>query len=140
MRRDLAQLYVEACGGRQDALAFLMAFHCYAHMLDDLVDEGCDAERLMAAAVMANDMYSTPFWICNSANLSGVIRVIANSYADSVAMAQRAEPWKRAVADVIRSSGNDMVVAVAQLVGGWQHGRRVSERIRELSNEDQRKE
>ena len=130
---ELHAIYTDACGGNLNALVFLMAFHSYAHGVDDLIDESFTPEGLMNVLSQATLMYATPFWIENSARLAGVMMVIGNTYSDSVAWEKSGEEWKRKVADVIRLCGNDMAICVAQIVGGWQHGRRISERLREYA-------
>jgi hypothetical protein len=133
MKDDLIPIYVEACMGNVDALAWLTCWHAYAHAVDDLIDEQFTPEGLMEVLSQATCLYSTPFWIQNSARLGGVMQIIGNTYLDSVHWEKSDQEWKRKVADVIRLVGNDMVVAVAQIVGGWQHGRRISERMREFA-------
>jgi alpha-D-ribose 1-methylphosphonate 5-triphosphate diphosphatase PhnM len=137
---ELVEIYGEACADNIDALAFLWAFHRYAHKVDDLIDERFTPERLLSALSLATTMYSTPFWIENSARLSGAMQVVGNTYADSVAWERSGEKWKAEVADVIRLVGNDMVIVVAQIVGGWEHGRRISQRLREFAWRYQHKE
>jgi hypothetical protein len=130
---NLHQLYMEACGNNTNAMAFLLCFHSYVHAVDDLIDEKFTPDALLNCLSIATHMYSTPFWLDNSARLSGVIHIIGNTYADSLKWEKADQEWKRGVADVIRLCGNDMVVCVAQIVGGWQHGRNISERMREFA-------
>jgi hypothetical protein len=139
MDREIMDMYRDAAGDRPDAIAFLFSFHAYAHMVDDLVDEGCTPDALMEMLAVANSMYASPFWIANSARLSGVLNVVGNTYLDSVHWEKSRDDSKRHVADVIRLCGNDVVIAVAQIVGGWKHGRRISERLREFAWENQHK-
>jgi len=140
VKRELINLYREACLENPDAMVFLLAFHCYAHAVDDLVDEGCTPEKLLDCLAQANAMYGTLFWLANSARLGGVISQIANTWADSVAWEREDEEWKRRVADVIRQCGNDMVTQVASIVGGWRHMRSISLRLREHAYNEQHQE
>jgi hypothetical protein len=140
VNRDVLKLYHEACAGSIDAFAFLMAFHCYAHGVDDLIDEGCTPAALLGTLAHANAMYSTPFWLANSARLGAIITVVANTYADSVEWEKSPETWQRTAADVLRQCGNDMVCCVAYIVGGWQHMRTISLRLREVAYNDQHQE
>lgn len=140
MNRDILKLYHEACSGSMDAFAFLMSFHCYAHGVDDLIDEGCTPANLMSTLAHANAMYSCPFWLANSVRLGAVITTIANCYADSVEWERDSADWKRLAADTLRQAGNEMVCAVAYIVGGWQHMRSISTRLREVAYKDQHEE
>ena len=132
----IINIYRDAAGNNADALVFLVAFHAYAHMVDDLIDEEFSPERLMECLAHANAMYSTPFWLANSARLSGVVDCIANTFADSVAW-EGEHDWRGRVSDVIRQCGNDMVTQVASIVGGWRHQRAVSLRLREAAYQNQ---
>lgn len=140
MSREFFQLQREAALGNPDALVFLLSFTAYAHAIDDLIDEESSPESLLTMCVQANEMYSTPFWLAHSARLGGVIGLIANAYADSIAWEQHSEDWKRRMADVLRQAGNEMLMAVAQIVGGWQHMRRISMRVRECAYHEQHEE
>lgn len=131
--KELIRLYREACLDNIDALAFLLCFLSYAHAVDDLVDEEFTPEKLMDTLAQGTHMYATPFFLANSARLTGILLTIGNTYSDAVSWEKSGEEWKRNVADVIRLCGNDMVIAVAQIVGGWRHGRNMSERIREFA-------
>jgi hypothetical protein len=135
----LYELYAEASGGHPDALVFLWSFHYYIHEIDDLVDgqKEFNAENLVGLLVKANTLYSTPFWIGNSAALSSIMVHIAATWLDSVAWEKDPVLWKRNVADVIRLCGNDMVRTVAHITGSFESVRRISLRLREFSWQDQ---
>jgi len=140
--KKLWNIYHEACIGNVDAFAFLLSFHCLAHFLDDMCDGEIpmNAENLLDSHMQANALYSTPFYIQNSARLSGVISVIVNTYADSIAWEKSDTDWKKKVSDVIRQCGNDMVITVAGIVGGFRHMRSISLKLRELAYEMQHEE
>jgi hypothetical protein len=139
---ELLDIYKIAANRNTDALVFIMAFHGYAHRIDDVVDGEvhCGPEELIELLMLANALYSTPFYIENSARLSGVVGSIANTYLDSVHWERDSTEWKRRVADVIRLCGNDMVCAVAFIVGGFRHMRDISLRLREFAWHSQHEE
>ena len=66
--------------------------------------------------------------------------MITNTYADSVAWETSDVPWKKNVADVIRQCGNDMILTVAWIVGGWSHMRSISLKLRETAYHSQHEE
>lgn len=131
----LLDLYKEAANGDPDALVFILAFHGFAHRIDDFVDgeAALGPEELIELLMLANSLYSTPFYLANAPRLSGVVAGIANTYLDSVAWEKDMVEWKRKVADTIRLCGNDMVTAVAFITGGFTHMRKLSLRLREFA-------
>lgn len=139
---DLARIYLEACCNNPDALLFVSAFHHYCHTIDDFVDgdKQITPENLLDLLIQANNLYTTTFYINNCIKLQTVITNITNTYADSVAWEKSSEKWKRDVADVIRQCGNDMVVTVAWICGGYQHMRTISLKLREFAYHSQHKE
>lgn len=137
--KEIVSIYNDACLGNQDALAFVIAFHGYCHQIDDLIDgdTAYNPENLLRVLMCANALYSTPFYLQNAWRLQPVIASITNTYADSVAWETSDEPWKQRVADVIRQCGNDMILAVAWIVGGWANMRAISLKLREAAYHSQ---
>lgn len=140
--KELFKIYAEATCGNQEAYTFLIAFHAYAHDIDDIVDGDIErnAENLVTILMNANSLYSTPFYLANSHRLSGVIAQVSSTWLDSVAWENAEEDWKQDVADVIRMCGNDVVTTVAGICGGFLHMRRISLRLRELAYWSQHEE
>lgn len=138
----LLELYDTACQGNPDALAFLIAFHGYCHQIDDLIDgeTAYNPENLLKVLMTANALYSTPFYLQHAWRLQAVVASITNTYADSVAWENSDEKWKSGVADVIRQCGNDMVLVVAFIVGGYNNMRAISLKLREFAYKDQHKD
>jgi hypothetical protein len=111
----LLDLYRRAARGREDAFAFLLAFHAHAHAVDDDIDETGRSrvnvvDRCMEVAVLAN----SDFWRAHHEALGVVHALIASTYATSVTA-------PGPLTDTLRLSGNLMVLAVAFLCGGWIH-------------------
>jgi hypothetical protein len=119
----LGQLYFDAAGGNHNAVVFITAFHAYCHAIDDLVDGDVPftPEAFLDVMMQANSLYSTPFYIDNWFRLQPVIAQITSTYADSVAWEKADEEWKRQTADVLRLCGNDMILQVAWIIGGYKH-------------------
>ena len=47
------------------------------------------------------------------------------------------EEWKRQTADVLRLCGNDMILQVAWIIGGYKHMRAISLKLREFAYHSQ---
>jgi hypothetical protein len=115
------------CCGDAEAASFLREWSSYVHRVDDLVDgDATGAEALLEAFAAACLLYSHPFYLRHLAALRGVALVIANVYADSVAWERSGVAWQREWADHNRHAGMEMVIAVAQICGGYAHARRLS--------------
>lgn len=124
-------LVQRAANGNPEAAAFLVAWHRYCHLLDDIVDGDVPPFQSLQLARWANDLYSSPFYRAHQLALQPLIQLITCTYEDSVEM-ERGEPWAKSVADVIRHTGSDMVRMVAWLTGGYEAMRDVSQPLRRL--------
>jgi len=139
---QIAEIYAEVTQGDEYARQFLAAWHHYCHAIDDIVDGDIpfSAETLLKLLVQANQVYSLPFYLRNALILQPVVASVTSTYADSVAWEKDSEPWKRNIADVIRQCGNEMVLTIAWIVGGYDHQRRISLKLRELAFHSQHKD
>jgi len=135
----LGQHYFDAAGGNHNAVVFITAFHAYCHAIDDLVDGDVPftPEAFLDVMMQANSLYSTPFYIENWFRLQPVIAQITSTYADSVAWEKSDEEWKRQTSDVLRLCGNDMIIQVAWIIGGYKHMRAISLKMREFAYHSQ---
>lgn len=137
--RNLATLYDEVTCGNSDALKFIFHWNIYCHGIDDIVDGALsmrDPEVVVSAFAQANVLYSLPFYQAHVARLQTVIALVANAYADSVMWEDSHDKGQRIMSDVLRFSGNEMLFAVALICGGYQHMRRVSAKLRNMSWQD----
>ena len=127
--QQLLSIYREASLGDVDAFAFILAFHGWAHLIDDLVDEPQrDRLEVVDVAMKANVLFSSPFYQAHAHVLSVVTCVIADSYGLSV-RCEREGGDKAKLVDAFRLAGNQLVIAVAMLKGGWEHAQRVSAQL-----------
>lgn len=133
----LRALYAQASNGNEEACKFLIAFHVWCHEIDDLVDGECGAEGIIRVAMHSASLFTMPFYQQFGATLLPHIAAIANLYADSVAWEKDEAEWKRRLADVWRSAGNEMIFAVAFICGGFDHMRKFSAALRAISYSDQ---
>lgn len=127
--RQLKEIYHFAAMGQEQPLAFLWAFHGWAHRIDDVVDEPF-RDRLEAVEIgmTANILFSSPFYVQHAGPLQLVVALVADAYRTSVE-AERAGGAAADLADTIRLAGNQMVLAVAFIMGGWDHMRAVSAQL-----------
>ena len=121
------------CCGNEAAADFLMRWHGYCHRIDDVVDEGYDAEKFIACLAHAIEVYAHPFFAANAQALRLVAGTITNAYADSVAWEKDPAGWRFKMADALRFAGVEMTMAVALRCGGFEHVRRVSPAIRDFA-------
>lgn len=122
------------CNGNAEAMDFL-ANHWspYVHQIDDLIDgERSQAEDILATFARAAMLYSHSFYLKNAAALRAVVLLVTNLYADAVAWEKSPDAWQRDWADHNRHAGMEMVIAVAQLCGGYEHARLVSREQRHI--------
>jgi hypothetical protein len=120
-----------ACCGNREAMQWLLLWRDYVHAIDDLVDgDARGPEALLATFAMAPTLYSHPFYLNNMAALRQVVLNCTNAYADSVMWERSPVPWQRDFADHYRHYGAEMVLAVAQICGGYQHMRSISPELR----------
>jgi hypothetical protein len=125
-RTDI-ELLKRICLGNEEAMDFLSQHWApYVHAIDDIVDEEVDAEFKIKAFARAAYLYTHPFFLKHVSALRQVILQVTNSYADSVAWEKSEMPWQRQWADHHRHAGMEMVIAVAMIVGGYDHARAIS--------------
>jgi len=119
--------------GNEEAMDFL-GHHWgpYVHAIDDIVDEDVCPEHKIEAFARAAYLYTHPFFLKNVCALRQVVLLVTNTYADSVAWAGSTSDWQRDWADHARHAGMEMVIAVAQIVGGYMHARAISQEQRVL--------
>lgn len=133
-----AALIERICLGNAEAVDFL-ANHWspYVHEIDDIVDgERTKAGDICATFARAAMVYTHPFFLRNAAGLRQLVLNMTLTYADSAEWEKDHTDWKRAWADHARHVGMEMVVAVATIVGGYDHARRISQEQREMCHHD----
>lgn len=119
------------CLGQPEAMDFVVRWTAYVHAIDDIEDEETTPEFRLAAFIMALELYTSPFFVRHAAALKQVALNCTSLYADSVAWEKSEDQFKKDFANFARHGGTEMVLAVASIVGGYAHMRRVSLEIRE---------
>lgn len=128
------EFYLRCVCGDLAAFDFLLAYHEYAHLVDDLADG--DEEDRGAAVIrltrLAQVLWAKPFYRAHEPALSMVSCLVRSLYANSVAWSEGNHPYA-VMADTLRFAGNLMIEACAVICGGDEHQRRVSETIWAMS-------
>lgn len=100
-----------------DAARFISAYNEYAHAIDDIIDEKIvDPEFILKTFKLAAQIYTSNFYLRNYLFLYPAILLAHNMYSDSVILERSNEDWKRREADVLRHSGNEILLAVVSLL------------------------
>lgn len=129
----------ELCCGNQAAMQFNDIYYGYVHGIDDLLDLMVDGrptlskDQILSIFFRAALLYTCPFFVANREFLMPLILDITHSYAVSVGWERDPQPHLRAIADVLRTSGNRLYWMVALLCGGEQHALSM---IRKLHDSD----
>lgn len=133
------QLLLQASCGNQDAYKFLYVFLQVCHGVDDIIDGDIkSSEEVMEVFHIHHCIFSNPFYQQYQRELWPVICIIRNAYTDSVAWEKSTKLVEKEVSNVIRSQGNDIIIAVALICGDWKLVRNISLKIRTLANHYQR--
>lgn len=133
LKETTEQRITRLCCGDREAIEFLCLWAKYCHAIDDVVDKDVqDAEGIVSTFSLAPVLFSHPFYLRHMFALRQVVLLVANMYADSIAWEKEPEQWKREFANCYRHCGNEMLIAVAQICGGYDHARQFSLEQREL--------
>ena len=119
--------------GNESAASFLRLWRAYVHGIDDIIDgEIKDNEGIIAVFMQAAFVYSHPFYLENLPALRQIVINCTNAYADSVMWERSDVEWKRNFADHYRHFAAEMVLAIANICGGYKHMREASRHLREI--------
>jgi len=129
--REGSEIYALASAGDPEAFAWLMAFHGWAHRVDDFIDEEDHARlELIDLCADAVVLCSCGFYARHANVLGPILASVAEQYRMSATVSGT-------LADVLRVAGNQVVLAVAYLRGGRPLLRAVSERLWKFVKETQ---
>lgn len=119
------------CLGDKEAMDFLLKWRQYVHAIDDIIDgDRSGPEFILSTFASAATLYSHPFYLRNITALRQLVYNCTNAYTDSVNWEKSATEWQRQFADHYRHFGAEMVLAVAGIVGGYEHMRSISPELR----------
>ena len=123
-----------ACLNQPEAIDFVWRWANYVHAIDDIEDEVTTPEFRLGTFIQALEVFTSPFFRRHEAALKPLVYLITNQYADSVKWEKSKEPWQREYSEWARHSGAEMVLAVAAIVGGYQHMRAISLELRTVNH------
>lgn len=124
---EAERLYDEIAMGNKEAYLFIHAWQQYCHSIDDIVDGDVkDSEGIISTFFTAAAIFNSNFWKEYGKELYLVVALITNDYVDSnnTLMPQK---------DFLRGTGNNMLMAIAFIIGGYSHMRNISPKLRILS-------
>lgn len=115
----------------EQAAKFLLIWRAYVHGIDDIIDgEITTPEGILNVFMMARFVYTNRFFLEHEQALGQIAINCTNAYADSVAWEKSEVDWQRNFSDHYRHFAAEMVLAIAQICGGYLHMREVSKRLR----------
>lgn len=119
----LSTVYAQASAGDPEAYAWLLAFHGWAHAIDDFIDQpGHESAEVVDLCSQGVVLCSSGFYRRHAEALGPVLAIVASQYHASLSAKGR-------LCDVLRLAGNQVVLTVAYLRGGSQLLARVSEAL-----------
>lgn len=115
------------CKGDAEAKAFIAGWARWCHGIDDVVDGDRDsAEDIIRAFAGSILLFSSPFYQRHTVHLAAIALNVAHKYADAARWEHSGVEWERRWADYLRHAGRDMMMAVAFIIGGYDHAREMS--------------
>ncbi len=138
--REMDEVWLKRlCKDNELALQFMRIWHRWVHMIDDLVDGELNKdtwrEQVIQTFAVGILTLSHPFYQRNVDALRLAAVMIANTYADTVQWEKSDKEWQRQWADHHRHCAAQMALAVAALVGGFEHMRTISGELNEICYE-----
>jgi hypothetical protein len=130
----VAGLIRHASKGNLAAELYLRTVAGAARLLDDLIDRDSEVKSddiVMVFAGLMVGLNGCSFFVQNRDYLSAVQQVALNAWLDANEWENSPDATERIYAHVWRDAINDLLPAVAYLVGGWTHMREVSQATRE---------
>lgn len=131
---DLAKDLIEIFRPHPDAYEFIIAYNEALQLVDDVVDnKSSNPEEILAAIENTKIVFTMPFFLRHSQQLTLVSILIANTWADSIVW-EKEDGWKKVHGDVLRHGLYGMVYAVVLIIGGWAACRKISLKLREFTH------
>lgn len=141
LKEELEKLFASHPDG-VEAKMFLANFGKYCHSIDDLIDGDIKSnpENIGVILILALNIYSMNFYVKYLNSLYPIIRLIHHTYFDSVKMELASEYWQKEQADVLKSVGQEMTLAIIEILGGYEKRRELGLIVREYSYKEQHEE
>jgi len=117
-----------------EAQYFFYSYLIHCHAVDDIIDgDKTDSEFIIKCFDFTITLCSCSFYLQWRHILEPLMHSAANAYADSVIFERSKEEWKQNYADVLRQTGNEVLLACIGIVSGPDAKRKASLKLRELS-------
>ena len=118
----------------EEALNWCLAFTVYLHVADDLVDNPVvDKQYVTKFIEIAPKIFTAPFYVRNSETLYPLICSGSLDYYVSVMFEGSKELWKKERSDTLRSSINNVFLAIIEIVAGYDAKRQAALELQEIS-------
>ncbi len=129
-----------ALRGDEAAISFVNMLAHAVQVWDDLIDadrEVPSRDINRAFETLLIDLPANPFYMQHLAQLHPVVAMAVNAWHDSNLLARRGGASDVARAYVLRDTIDEVVIACARIIGGWDWMRQVSMLIRDnITHED----
>lgn len=123
-------------GADIDAYLFVLAYTAYVHAVDDIIDkDNTDPVFILKTFELAAVVYGNAFYLRNFSMLYPLVKMASSTYITSVQLEQEksSEIWKNRVADALRQTGNELILAVIELLHGIDVRTKASYELRKIS-------
>lgn len=129
------KLVKRICANNPEAMDFIANHWApYCHEIDDIIDgERLRSEAILETFARAPMLYSHPFYLKHLDALRAVVLNVTNIYCQTVQWEGSKLEWQRQWADHHRHCSSEMVMAIAQICGGYAHARATMEELRVMS-------
>lgn len=129
--QKLVEEYQQMFVGHEEAWDFIKLSNAYFEIVDDLIDEPKDIERIKRCTALAGLFYNHSYWIKHRTTLWIVERLIRCQYLDSVEWEKSEEQWKREHAKVLSHPSVNLVFTIILIEFGQDVLDNFSARFRE---------
>jgi hypothetical protein len=129
--KDLCTLFED----KKEAVQFIHLYGEYCELMDDLVDEEKNIERIEKAGRLRMDISVHPYWLKWCGQLAIVERLIHNQYFDMVIWEQADEIWKRRDARALNHCAYLMLFSIILIEFGDETLKKFSLRFRNHAHE-----
>lgn len=135
-QQDYLNFLQHYCSADPDALLFVLGYSVYVHAIDDIIDGDKDDHiHILKTFELAAMVYSNQFYLRHIHELRPLVVMASSTYMTSVTLekATNGKDWKLHVADALRQTGNELFLAVIQILHGIDVRIEASLKLREIS-------
>lgn len=138
MSNNYSDQYIEVIRkylhGNPDAQSWITLYGIYAHSIDDIIDgERTDNKHILFTFETGLMLYSHIFYQRNFVHLYALCKMAHTAYADSVHLERSEDAIDKLIADPLRQYGNEIILAVIEIVSGKEARDAASIELRKIS-------